>query len=283
MLSKVINVWKWREENKHSFEPPVCNCLAFHDQLKIMFVSGPNKRKDFHLQPSEEFFLQLKGKMVLKVIEKGKPKDIPIQENEFFLLPSNIPHSPQRFEDTFGLVIERKRHTNESDGLIWFAEGEDKTKKLYERYFHCTDLGTQLRPVISEFLQSTACQTNTPTPDSLISEPPTTINSDIDVLEAQNLQTLFKSNSNENQVVVSEKILTSTVPCEFQPTFLRGPFVKHHHSDSEVFVLQLEGESHLDHGDQILTLRKHDMILLPPPSQVTLSVSKGSMTLFLYL
>ena len=55
--------------------------------------------------------------MVLKVVEKGEHKDVIIKEGECFMLPSRIPHSPQRFENTVGLVIERDRLDTETDGL----------------------------------------------------------------------------------------------------------------------------------------------------------------------
>ena len=34
-----------------------------------------------------------------------------------YLHPSRIPHSPQRYENTVGLVIERERSKEEFDGL----------------------------------------------------------------------------------------------------------------------------------------------------------------------
>jgi 3-hydroxyanthranilate 3,4-dioxygenase len=43
----------------------------------------------------QELFYQVKGDMVLKVIEKGKKKDVVIKEGEAYILPSRIPHSPQ--------------------------------------------------------------------------------------------------------------------------------------------------------------------------------------------
>ena len=41
-------------------------------------------------------------------MENGCRKEIPIKEGEIFLLPKNVPHSPQRYENTIGLVIEYK-------------------------------------------------------------------------------------------------------------------------------------------------------------------------------
>lgn len=38
---------------------------------------------------------------------------------QMFLLPARIPHSPQRYRDTVGLVIERERLKTEIDGLRW--------------------------------------------------------------------------------------------------------------------------------------------------------------------
>lgn len=44
----------------------------------------------------------LKGDMELHVMEMGRNKIIPIHEGEAFLLPAQIPHSPQRFANTIG-------------------------------------------------------------------------------------------------------------------------------------------------------------------------------------
>ena len=43
-----------------------------------------------------EFFFQFKGNMQLPTVQKGKRKLVTIGEGQVFLLPSRIPHSPQR-------------------------------------------------------------------------------------------------------------------------------------------------------------------------------------------
>jgi 3-hydroxyanthranilate 3,4-dioxygenase len=149
---KLINVNEWIENNKDCFLPPVCNKLMHNEQLVIMFVGGPNQREDYHIEEGEELFYQIKGDMCVKIIENGKHKDVVIKEGEFFLLPARVPHSPQRTADSVGLVIERKRLTNETDGVKWFVPGTIET--LYEKWFYCSDLGVQLIPLIKEYFAS---------------------------------------------------------------------------------------------------------------------------------
>ncbi len=92
-----FNFQKWIPENQHLLKPPVGNKKVFEDgQMTVQVVGGPNERVDFHDDPVEEFFYQLKGDMVLKVWEDGRIFDVPICEGDVFLLPAHVPHSPQR-------------------------------------------------------------------------------------------------------------------------------------------------------------------------------------------
>ena len=119
----------------------------------VMIVGGPNARKDYHYDEGEEFFYQIEGDMVLRVIDEGKAKDITIREGEWFLLPPRIPHSPQRNANTVGLVIERYRTENKKDGCMWFYENYNT--KLHEVFFQLGDIVKQLPLVLSEFYNST--------------------------------------------------------------------------------------------------------------------------------
>ena len=47
-----------------------------------------------------------------------------------------------------GLVIERERLPEERDGLRYYCK--DDHTVLWEKFFYCEDLGTQLGPVIKE-------------------------------------------------------------------------------------------------------------------------------------
>ena len=145
-----INFKKWIEENRHLLKPPVGNKVVYEDtELIIMVVGGPNTRKDYHIDEGEEFFYQLEGGMILRIIENGKPKDINIDGGEIFLLPPKIPHSPQRFKNTIGLVVERKRREGELDAFQWYC---DKCHELlYEKYLPLTNIVTQLPPIFEDF------------------------------------------------------------------------------------------------------------------------------------
>ena len=120
----VTHIDSWIREHAASFAPPVMNKLMHRDQLSIMFVGGPNEREDFHLEEGSEFFYQLRGSMQLPTVQAGQRVVVTIREGEVYLLPSRIPHSPQRPErGSIGLVIERQRYEHEPpDGLRYYTD-----------------------------------------------------------------------------------------------------------------------------------------------------------------
>jgi 3-hydroxyanthranilate 3,4-dioxygenase len=117
-----------------------------------MVVGGPNSRKDYHYNETEEFFYQLEGDIVLRIVEDGVHKDIPIREGEIFLLPPRVPHSPRRPAGTIGLVMEVYRKQGQQDGFIWYCE--NCGNKLYEEYASITDIVKQLPPIMNRFFEN---------------------------------------------------------------------------------------------------------------------------------
>jgi 3-hydroxyanthranilate 3,4-dioxygenase len=152
-LKQPINFQEWIESNRHLLKPPVGNKLVYEDaEFIVMVVGGPNTRSDYHIDPGEEFFHQIEGEMVLKVIDDGKPADIIIKAGEIFLLPANVPHSPQRPANTVGLVIERKRLQGELDGFAWYCPRCND--ELHAEFLQLTDIVKQLPPIFERFFSS---------------------------------------------------------------------------------------------------------------------------------
>ena len=148
-----FNFKKWIDEHRHLLKPPVCNQQVFEENdFIIMVVGGPNSRTDYHYDEGPEFFYQLEGDMLLRTIQDGKRVDVPIAEGEILLLPPKVPHSPQRFANTVGLVVERKRLAEELDGFMWYCENCDNL--LYEEYLYVDDIVGQLPPIFDRFYSS---------------------------------------------------------------------------------------------------------------------------------
>ena len=148
-----FNFQQWIDEHRHLLQPPVCNQQVFDENdFIVMVVGGPNSRKDFHYDEGPEFFYQLEGDMLLQTIQDSERVDIPIREGEILLLPPKIPHSPQRFADTVGLVVERKRLPEELDGFMWFCD--NCNHKLYEEFLYVSDIVGQLPPIFDRFYNS---------------------------------------------------------------------------------------------------------------------------------
>ena len=116
----------WIDEHRHELKPPVANKQVWLDSdMIVMVVGGGNERTDYHDDPRPEFFHQIEGSMVLRIMEaEGRPPvDLEIGAGEVFLLPSGVRHSPQRKDpDGIGLVVEYARPEGEVDGFEWYCK-----------------------------------------------------------------------------------------------------------------------------------------------------------------
>jgi 3-hydroxyanthranilate 3,4-dioxygenase len=153
MVTRPFNFEKWIDENRHLLKPPVNNKVVYKDaEFIVMVVGGPNSRKDYHYNESEEFFYQLEGNATVQIQENGKAVEVPINEGDIFLLPPKVPHNPKRFANSIGLVMERKRRADEKDGLLWFCE--NCNHPLHAVYFTLTDITSQFQTEFKLFYEN---------------------------------------------------------------------------------------------------------------------------------
>src|SRR5262245_43752744 len=122
-MLKALDFNRWIEEHRHLLKPPVGNAQIWQDtDFIVTVVGGPNQRTDFHDDPYEEFFYQLRGNAWLDVIADGKRERIDLREGAMFLLPPHVRHSPQRPESgSLCIVIERTRPAGVLDGFEWYC------------------------------------------------------------------------------------------------------------------------------------------------------------------
>jgi 3-hydroxyanthranilate 3,4-dioxygenase len=155
MTLAAFNFARWIDEHAHLLRPPVGNQMVFREagDLIVMAVGGPNARADYHDDPYEEFFYQLRGDMVLKVIENGRARDVPIREGEVLLIPGHLRHSPQRpAPGSVGLVVEKVRPRNVLDGFEWYCP---KCQALVHRVeVNVKDIVADLPPLFEAFYAS---------------------------------------------------------------------------------------------------------------------------------
>src|SRR5574341_1326625 len=151
---------RWVEENKSYFNPPFRTnlLLAQYKDFLVMILRGPNTRLDFHIDPGDEVFYQVEGDMELHLKpENERRRIVKIGEGEIFVCPGGLPHSPRRFENTWGLVIERKRRDEEKVEFAWFCERCDEP--VMSRIVHQGNIPSQVSAVYGDFNESEKLRT----------------------------------------------------------------------------------------------------------------------------
>lgn len=159
-VRKPFNLKQWINDNRDLLKPPVGNKNLYADagDYIVMIVAGPNARKDYHFNQTEELFYQLEGSINVRIQEDGKPVDMQINEGDMFLLPANTPHRPERPANTIGLVIECKREDPSfEDRLMWFCD--NCNNKLHEYKFHLENIEKDFIPRFRDFYGSTELRT----------------------------------------------------------------------------------------------------------------------------
>lgn len=161
-IAPPFNLNEWIEDNRALLKPPVGNKNLYKDagDYIVMIVAGPNARKDYHYNETEELFFQLEGTISVHIQENGKKRTMTLGPGDMYLHPAKVPHSPERNEGSIGLVIERKRNDlNAKDGLLWFCD--HCNTKLYDVYFPLTDIEKDFLKHFKEFYSDPAKRTCT--------------------------------------------------------------------------------------------------------------------------
>lgn len=158
MIPAPFDLMAWVETHRGSLRPPVGNKNVYNEGGFMLFVvGGPNERTDWHLDPREELFYQIEGDMLLRVVDDGVFRDIWIRQGEIFRLPAMVPHSPQRFANTLGVVCEYARAEGELDGVRWYCPQCQAV--VYEDWTQMRDTTTQLAPIFERFYADAALRT----------------------------------------------------------------------------------------------------------------------------
>lgn len=160
MPNEKVNFTEWVAANGADLKPPVSNKEIFpgNEDFIVMVVGGPNSRTDFHVDPYEEVFYQIKGNMHVNTMTPEGPVRVDIREGEMWTLPRNMPHSPQRPEaGSIGLVFERIREPGTLEHFRWYCPNCNNL--IHDVELQVTDIVVDLPPVFDGFYGSIDART----------------------------------------------------------------------------------------------------------------------------
>jgi 3-hydroxyanthranilate 3,4-dioxygenase len=152
VVPPVIDFAKWVAEHEHLLKPPVNNRQMWEPMgdFIVQVVGGPNQRTDFHVDPYEEWFYQVRGSMHVNLMTAEGAQRIDIHEGGMWMLPRDIPHSPQRPDaDSIGIVIERIREEGTEEEFCWFCP--KCAQRLHTVRLQVRDIVADLPPVFEAF------------------------------------------------------------------------------------------------------------------------------------
>jgi len=155
-----IDFAAWIAEHGPNLKPPVGNKELFPggSDFIVMVVGGPNSRTDYHVDPYEEFFYQVKGNMHINVITDEGPTRIDVREGHMWVLPRFMPHSPQRPEaGSIGIVVERIREEGTTEHFQWYCL--DCGAKVHDVEVQVHDIAADLPPIFEAFYASEEART----------------------------------------------------------------------------------------------------------------------------
>ncbi len=151
-IPPVINFERWVAEHEQQLRPPVNNKQMFEvmSDFIVQVVGGPNQRTDFHVDPYEEWFYQVRGDMYVNLMTADGPQTVHIREGDMWLLPGNVAHSPQRpHAGSIGLVLERVREEGTLEKFQWYCLNCNGL--VHQVELQVRDIVADLPPVFEQF------------------------------------------------------------------------------------------------------------------------------------
>lgn len=159
-IPPVVNFENWISEHEHLLKPPVNNQQMWTPvgDFIVQVVGGPNQRTDYHLDPYEEWFYQVRGDMHVNLMTDDGPQRIDIRQGDMWMLPRNVYHSPQRPDpDSIGIVIERIREEGTLERFNWFCPECNHLVHTVE--LQVRDIVEDLPPIFETFYNSVESRT----------------------------------------------------------------------------------------------------------------------------
>jgi 3-hydroxyanthranilate 3,4-dioxygenase len=115
-----FNLSQWIDDNRKDWGQ---RRVIWQNSDFIAFVTrGPNRRKDYHINPGDEIFYQLEGELNLYYLKDNQRELAVLKKGDIFLMPKRTPHSPRRADGSWTYVVERTRAQTELDRFIWPCE-----------------------------------------------------------------------------------------------------------------------------------------------------------------
>src|SRR5690625_7311810 len=81
--------------------------------------------------------------------DEGDREVVTVKEGEVFMLPANVPHSPQRVADTIGMVIEEPRGEGVEEHMVWSCD--ECNHEMHRVTLELQDIGPELKNEIESF------------------------------------------------------------------------------------------------------------------------------------
>jgi 3-hydroxyanthranilate 3,4-dioxygenase len=159
-LTSPLDFDAWLAEHGPGLRPPVGNKEVFPgcQDFIVMVVGGPNQRTDYHREPYEEVFYQLTGTMHVDLQTPDGKRTVTIGPGEMWVLPRDLPHSPQRPEaGSIGLVFERPREPGLLEHFQWYCL--DCNRLIHDVELQVRDIVVDLPPVFAAFYASLEART----------------------------------------------------------------------------------------------------------------------------